>query len=210
MFCTSCGSALPPGNRFCGNCGQTVTGTAPPQPYAPPPAAYPPAFAAPAPRLGPVPPDMHWGLLLLINCFSSGLMILFWGFYQASFVKKLDQRSNATLWLAAGLGMPILAVVGIIVVVMGMATYRSGWGSSPEPTAELIAAFVGLAVLVLAGAVCHLMAIFSMRESLQTYYNTTEPIGLRLSGVMTFFFNVLYFQYHFSRIARWKQTGILA
>jgi len=26
---------------------------------------------------------------------------------------------------------------------------------------------------------------------------------------MTFFFNTYYFQHHFHRIARWKQTGIL-
>ena len=41
------------------------------------------------------------------------------------------------------------------------------------------------------------------------YYNSVEPINLRLSGVMTFFFNILYLQYHMTRIARWKQTGIL-
>jgi hypothetical protein len=48
-----------------------------------------------------------------------------------------------------------------------------------------------------------------MRQSLVTYYNMTEPIGLRLSGVMTFFFSTLYFQHHFSRIGDWKRTGIL-
>jgi hypothetical protein len=41
------------------------------------------------------------------------------------------------------------------------------------------------------------------------YYNSTEPINLRLSAVMTFFFNTLYFQYHMSRIADWKRTGYL-
>ncbi len=42
------------------------------------------------------------------------------------------------------------------------------------------------------------------------YYNTVEPIGLRLSGVMTFFFNVFYFQHHMSRIVLWKLTGYLS
>jgi hypothetical protein len=27
---------------------------------------------------------------------------------------------------------------------------------------------------------------------------------------MTFFFNILYLQYHMSRIAKWKQTGVLS
>jgi hypothetical protein len=48
-----------------------------------------------------------------------------------------------------------------------------------------------------------------MRSSLVQYYNTVEPISLKLSGVMTFFFNIYYFQHHFSRIAEWKRTGRL-
>ena len=62
---------------------------------------------------------------------------------------------------------------------------------------------------MIAGIVLHLIGIFRMRSSLQNYYNTVEPINLRLSGVMTFFFAVFYFQYHFSRIANWKRTGYL-
>jgi hypothetical protein len=54
-----------------------------------------------------------------------------------------------------------------------------------------------------------LVAVFSMRKSISTYYTTVEPIGLKLSGVMTFFFSILYFQYHFSRINEWKKTGHL-
>ena len=59
-------------------------------------------------------------------------------------------------------------------------------------------------------AVFWLIAIFGMRSSLVRYYNTVEPMGLRLSGVMTFFFNIIYFQYHLSRIANWEKTGVLA
>jgi hypothetical protein len=45
---------------------------------------------------------------------------------------------------------------------------------------------------------------------MEEYYNTVENIGLSLSGGMTFFFNVIYFQYHINRIARWKKTGVLS
>jgi len=54
-----------------------------------------------------------------------------------------------------------------------------------------------------------LVMVFGMRKSMVTYYNSVEPIGLQLSGIMTFFFTLIYFQYHFSRIANWKRTGIL-
>ena len=57
--------------------------------------------------------------------------------------------------------------------------------------------------------VLQIVGVFKMRAVLEEYYNTVEPINLRLSGVMTFFFALFYFQYHFSRIANWKKTGYL-
>ena len=41
------------------------------------------------------------------------------------------------------------------------------------------------------------------------YYNNIEPINLKISGVMTFFFTTLYLQHHMTRIAEWKMTGFL-
>jgi hypothetical protein len=48
-----------------------------------------------------------------------------------------------------------------------------------------------------------------VKSSLEAHFNSAEPINLRLSGVMTFFFNVIYFQYHFTRINNWRRTGVL-
>jgi hypothetical protein len=45
-----------------------------------------------------------------------------------------------------------------------------------------------------------------MRESIERHFNGPEPVGLRLSGVMTFFFGGLYFQYHFTRINAMKNA----
>jgi hypothetical protein len=61
----------------------------------------------------------------------------------------------------------------------------------------------------MAGFVLLCCAEVAMARDLEAYYNSTENIGLRLSGAMVFFFNVFYFQYHFSRIAKWKKTGVL-
>jgi hypothetical protein len=49
-----------------------------------------------------------------------------------------------------------------------------------------------------------------MRGSLEEHYNSAEPIGLTLSGVMTFFFNIYYFQYHLTRIAEAKKAQQLS
>jgi hypothetical protein len=51
-----------------------------------------------------------------------------------------------------------------------------------------------------------LVARFIFRSELLQHFNTVEPIGLQLSGVMTFFFGGLYFQYHFNRINEIKRS----
>ncbi len=65
----------------------------------------------------------------------------------------------------------------------------------------------------LASLVLLIVGVFRMRSDLENYYNTTENINLRLDGVgstlLTLFCNVFYFQWHFSRIAKWKKTGVL-
>jgi hypothetical protein len=50
-----------------------------------------------------------------------------------------------------------------------------------------------------------------MKNSIEEHYNTAEPTGLSLSGVMTFFFNVFYFQYHFTQINEVRRSqGLMA
>jgi hypothetical protein len=51
--------------------------------------------------------------------------------------------------------------------------------------------------------------VFSIKAAMEEYYNSTENIGLSLSGVMTFFFSTVYIQYHINQISRWKKTGVL-
>ena len=44
----------------------------------------------------------------------------------------------------------------------------------------------------------------NVKASLEQHYNAEEPMGLLLSGIMTFFFGAVYFQYHFNDIVRRK------
>ena len=41
---------------------------------------------------------------------------------------------------------------------------------------------------------------------MEEHFNGPEPIGLSLSGVMTFFFGATYFQYHINDIMRRKRS----
>ncbi len=168
----------------------------------PPPVAAQPNYASlgaqsVAPTAGPVPPDLHWALVLIISMFTFGLFGLVWIFVESSFVKKIDPRNiSRALFIVAFL--LDFAYVGLLVFA-GLA----GGGNDVQVIAAM-GSLIGLAI-----AVCALVAIFKMRGSLVQYYNTVEPIGLKLSGVMTFFFNIYYFQHHFTRIAEWKRTGLL-
>ncbi len=68
-------------------------------------------------------------------------------------------------------------------------------------------AFIQAAWLLfrLGGGIMWLVAAFNMRSSIEDHFNSAEPIGLSLNGVMTFFFSIYYFQYHFTRINEMKQ-----
>lgn len=85
---------------------------------------------------------------------------------------------------------------------------EAGFVKKLKPSSDFIV-FLVLGLIPFLGVIFAIIGIFKMRDVIQEYYNTIEPINLRLSGVMTFFFALLYFQYHFSRIAEWKRTGLL-
>jgi len=57
--------------------------------------------------------------------------------------------------------------------------------------------------------IAYIIGLFSIKLAMEQYYNSTENIGLRLSGAMTFFFNVIYFQYHINSLACRKRMGLL-
>ena len=149
--------------------------------------------AMPAQMNTPVPTDFHWGLVLLIAVFTCGLFSSVWLIVESAFVKKLRPASNAMLFVI--LGIAGFFVGGFVGGFIGAMNHGEGGPFGP--------------LINLASLVVYLIGIFKMKSDLEEYYNTNEPINLQLSGVMVFFFNVLYFQYHFSRIAQWKKTGVL-
>ena len=174
-----------------------LTGT-PPASNADPRYATPSSWAAPAAPSAmpastqmPMPPKLHWALVLLFSALTFGIFALVWLFVQSIWVKKIDPTSRAT-WFYAG--EIVLSVIGNVL----------SSGDNPELGMVFVSLIftMGSLVLLCCGA-------FSMRRSMVDYFNTVEPIGLRMSGAMTFFFNLFYFQHHMTRIATWKQTGVL-
>jgi hypothetical protein len=141
---------------------------------------------------GPVPPNLHWFLLLLL--YLTWIFPFIWSFVQASFAHKIDRDNSAIFGF----------VVAFLFAIAGFGTALFNAMGRVQDVDKL---FIDL--MRLASAVAYLFGAFSVRRSMETYYTTVEPIRLRLSGVMTLFFGVLYLQYHMSRIARWKKTGVL-
>jgi MFS family permease len=141
-----------------------------------------------------VPPDFHWALVLLIGVVTCGLFNQAWLIVEAAFVRKMKPESKGLLFI-------ILAVAGFLIggFVNGIMAAASHGRSTPYGS-----------LFTLVALVLYLVGVFQMKSDLEDYYNSTEPINLQMNGVMVFFFNVYYFQYHFSRIAQWKKSGVLA
>ncbi len=167
----------------------------------PPPGAYLPAYQVPTMANGaPLPIDLHWGLLLLLTLVTCGFAAYVWILMQAWWVRKLDATSKAIWYLITYL------VIAYAAIVPSMA---GGFFQGSDQEEIGIALSVFGSMMSLGSIVFYFVAVFSMRRSLNVYFQTVENIGLRLGPFMTCFFAIYYFQYHMSRIAQWKKTGML-
>lgn len=141
-----------------------------------------------------LPPNLHWGWLLLLNVVTRSLFNMIWALIQANWARKLSGKNTAMVLVAM---YPAGIITGAVIAGIGAASDESalsGFGS----------------VLIIAGVICMLLGVFKIRDAMEEYYNSIENIGLSLSGVMVFFFSAIYIQYHINRIARWKKTGELS
>jgi len=165
----------------------------------PAPVAVPVTVAAPVETV-PLPPNLHWAILLVILiagqllAFLSLLFNWAWVFILANWARRLSGNNKAMVLVAM---YPAGFLAGIL--SFGFAAAQNSPGAS---------AIGGL--LIFGGLIAYIVGIFKIREAMEEYYNTRENIALTLSGVMTFFFSIIYLQYHINRIHRWKNTGILS
>jgi hypothetical protein len=151
-------------------------------------------YAVQAASQYPPPPSLHWGILVLLGVLTCGLFGWVWAFVEAAWVKKVDPESKALLYYGVS--------VGLLVLIFG-AGFAEGMAGRPG------AANGGIFLICrIAGVIMWLVAAFNMRSSIEDHYYTKEPIGLSLNGVMTFFFSIYYFQYHFTRINEMKQRQV--
>lgn len=149
------------------------------------------SIAAAAAAQYPAPPSLHWALVLLLGIVTCGIFLWVWAIVQANWVRKVQPNSKGmVLWSFAILCSLIDGVLSAL----------------PDSNVKGL-----MAIFRLAGAILWISGSFSMKNSIEEHYNSAEPIGLSLNGVMVFFFNVFYFQYHFTRINEMRKSqGIYA
>lgn len=134
----------------------------------------------------PDPPNLHWALVLLFGVITCGLFITAWDIVQGVWMKQVAPQSKAIYYYAA--------CVAILLLVFAL-SFSAAHQHTQNP-------LVGLLNLV--NVVVILIGRFSLKHSLEEHFNSAEPMGLLLSGVMTFFFGAIYFQYHLNDIVRRK------
>ena len=153
-------------------------------------AAYPGGL----PALYPDPPDFPWWAVLILAIITWGFFAVIWDVVEASWLHRIERASKA-IWLY--LGWALLYLLRLPGTYHDVA--HNVWGG---PRYYHPHAFgVGLLSFALAIA-----SRFVFRDELQRHFNTVEPLGLRLSSVLTLFFGGIYFQYHFNRINELKRS----
>ncbi len=152
-------------------------------------------YAAPSAVAYSDPPNLHWGLELLLGFLTCGLFVVVWNLIIASWANRIQPASKALMYY-------------IIATVLIVLNFGGSWGviismthGNPHPHQSVLGNLLSLASWVI-----RLIARFTLRDTLEQHFNGPEPLGLRLSAVMTFFFGGIYFQYKLNEINQIKQA----
>jgi hypothetical protein len=145
------------------------------------------AFAiAPETQLVPLPPNLHWLIVLILGLITRQLFNLVWALLQGNWARKLSGDNKPLVLVAM---YPAGMVAGLLIMTLFHFAVLGG-------------------LFIIAGAIIYLVGMFSIKAAMEEYYNSTENIGLQMSGAMTFFFSTIYIQNRINAIARWKKTGV--
>ena len=134
------------------------------------------------PRIVPPPPRLHWGIVLALQIVTLGLFQLIWFVVQAWWVKRMTGENKGFVWAMVNLcafpAVLLLAfTIGVVVAMKGQSAVALS--HALEPFARIV--FI----------VLNITTAFTLRSQMESH-----PINMPLSGVMTFFFGTIYFQYH--------------
>jgi hypothetical protein len=153
-----------------------------------------PAYAQPPANAYPDPPNLNWMFELLLGFLTCILFVVVWNLVIASWAKRVQPASNALMYYIIATVLMVLNFGGSYGNVIAAMHHQSHHQS-------ILGGFIAIATWII-----RLIARFTLRDTLEQHYNGPEPLGLRLSAVMTFFFGGIYFQYKLNRINEIKET----
>ena len=164
--------------------------------------AAPPAYVAPVPQAYtqptgipyPDPPNLNWGLMLLLGFFTFGLFVIAWNFVIATWAKRVQPASKALIYYVIGTILVFVNFGGSYGILISL-------GHHQHPHHSVLGSIIGIASWIV-----RLIARFTLRDDIERHFNGPEPLGIRLSGVLTFFFGGIYFQYKLNQINDMKQA----
>ena len=178
-----------PVGQLLGAGGRADPGYAAPLAY-----ATPMAYGVPAGSAYADPPNLNWGLELLLGFLTFGLFVMVWNLVLASWAKRVQPASKALMYY----------IIATVLIVMN---FGSSWGvflavsHHQQYHRNLLGGVISLVCWVV-----RLLARFTLRDTLEQQFNGPEPLGLRLSAVLTFFFGGIYLQYKLNEVNRMKQA----
>jgi hypothetical protein len=168
------------------------TAAAPSASVYPTPYATPPAYPQQPVTAYPDPPNLNWVLELLLGFFTCTIFVVVWNLVIASWANRVQPASKALMYYIVATVLIVLHAgtsYGMVITIM----------NHGQPHRSLLANLIGIASWVV-----RLIARFTLRDTLEQHFNGPEPLGLRLSAVMTFFFGGIYFQYKLNEINQQK------
>jgi hypothetical protein len=142
----------------------------------------------------PDPPNLNWGLELLLGFLTCGVFVIVWNLIIASWANRVQPASKALMYYIIATVLIVLNVGGSWGILISIAHH-----SVHQPHHSLLGNLIGIACWIV-----RLIARFTLRDTLEQHFNGPEPLGLRLSAVMTFFFGGIYFQYKLNEINQIK------
>jgi len=156
-----------------------------------------------AKKIYPAPPGVHWAAVLAAQvlvivaavgmvpkaywALIASLVADVWLVYLCLWIRRLYPAFMSLFWCVAFVALELAF------------TFPGAPLAVSKDITILASGLVMLDVLL------WIVTIFVLRAELHFHYNQREPVGLYLSGAMTFFFSYFYFQYHLRRIARLKK-----
>jgi len=145
----------------------------------------------------PDAPNLHWGLVLLFGFLTCTLFMFIWNLVVTGWLKRVQPTSTALYFY---IGAVALAVVRTFVGLGNAVTIAA------HKDLALVGGITGLGLGTVIWIV-RLIARYSEMAQLEEHFNTVEPVGLKLNGVMVFFFGGVYFQYKLNEINAMKQAA---